>query len=220
MNVDPQMPSPDFRDMVAGKPYRPDDYCSAITLRAENLVQQYTQYYRARDEQGMSTTLEELLGSVGEGTTFRPHMDFDYGINTFVGSHCFFNYGAVILDVAPVYIGDYFMAGPGVQILTPTHPLNPADRQAYWEAGLPITIGNNVWAGGGAIFCPGVTVGNNCVIGAGSVVTKDIPANSVAVGNPARLIKTVTESDRPDYPHPFSVHSLTLAETGANNDER
>jgi maltose O-acetyltransferase len=211
-NVDRNKPSVTFNKMVSGKAYRPDKYCSAMTRRGEDLIQVYTQQYRERDKEGMKKTLTGLLGAVGEDVTFRPPLNFDYGVNTFIGDHCFFNYGAMILDVAEVRIGDFFMAGPNVQFLTPTHPLNPEDRQALWEGGQPITIGNNVWAGGGVIFCPGITVGDNCVIGAGSVVTKDIPAHSVAVGNPARVIKTVTADDRPAAPHQFSAEALAQEE--------
>lgn len=212
MVVNISEPSQTFLDMVAGKPYRPDDFCAAVNRRGEELVDRYEQQYRARDEVGMAATLKDLLGAVGEGTVFRPHMDFDYGINTYIGKNCFFNYGAVILDVAPVHIGDFFLAGPNVQILTPTHPLHPGDRQALWEGAQPIRIGNNVWAGGDAIFCPGVTVGDNVVVGAGAVVTRDIPADSVAVGNPARVVKTVDAHERPAYPHQFSARALGLSE--------
>ncbi len=217
-NVDRNRPSATFNAMVEGKAYRPDEYCSAMTRRGEDLIEVYTQQYRARDKEGMQQTLADLLGEAGEDITFRPPFNFDYGVNTFIGNHCFFNYGAMILDVAPVRIGDFFMAGPNVQFLTPTHPLNPHDRKDLWEGGQPITIGHNVWAGGGVIFCPGVTVGNNCVIGAGSVVTKDIPANSVAVGNPARVIKTVSADDRPAAPHQFSAEALAQAQAQAQEE--
>jgi maltose O-acetyltransferase len=97
--------------------------------------------------------------------------------------------GAVILDVAPITIGDDCQIGPNVQFLTPTHPLDPEPRRQKWEAAKPITLGDNVWLGGGVILCPGVTVGDNAVVGAGAVVTRDVPANVLAAGNPARVIR-------------------------------
>jgi maltose O-acetyltransferase len=95
----------------------------------------------------------------------------------------------MLLDVAPITIGNDVQVGPNDQFLTPTHPLDPEPRREKWESAAPITIGNNVWLGGGVIVCPGVTIGENTVVGAGAIVTKDLPANVVAVGNPARVIR-------------------------------
>ena len=108
-----------------------------------------------------------------------------------IGARCFANYGLVALDVAPITIGDDVQIGPNVQLLTPTHPVEPGPRRDKWEAAQPITIGDNVWLGGGVIVLPGVTIGDNTVVGAGAVVTKDLPANVVAVGNPARVVRTL-----------------------------
>ncbi|WP_437597701.1 sugar O-acetyltransferase [Sorangium sp. So ce590] len=135
--------------------------------------------------------LEQLLGSIGEGTEIRPPFYVDYGAQITIGARCFANFGLVALDVAPITIGDDVQFGPNVQLLTPTHPVEPEPRRKKWEAAKPITIGNNVWLGGGAIVLPGVTIGDNTVVGAGSVVTRDLPANVVAVGNPARVIRTL-----------------------------
>ncbi|MPV36068.1 sugar O-acetyltransferase [Georgenia subflava] len=133
--------------------------------------------------------LEELLGSIGEGTEIRPPFYVDYGSQITIGARCFANFGLVALDVARITIGDDVQLGPNVQLLTPTHPVDPEPRRQKWEAAEPITIGDNVWLGGGAIVCPGVTIGESSVVGAGAVVTKDLPANVVAVGNPARVIR-------------------------------
>lgn len=108
-----------------------------------------------------------------------------------MGEGTFVNYNLTALDVAPITIGSHCQIGPNVQLLTPTHPVEPGPRRAKLEAALPITIGDNVWLGGGAIVLPGVTIGDNSVIGAGSVVTKDVPANVVALGNPARVVRPV-----------------------------
>ncbi|WP_240645697.1 sugar O-acetyltransferase [Georgenia sp. SYP-B2076] len=135
--------------------------------------------------------LEELLGSVGEGTEIRPPFYVDYGTQITIGARCFANFGLVALDVAAITIGDDVQIGPNVQLLTPTHPVEPGPRRDKWEAAKPIVIGDNVWLGGGAIICPGVTVGENTVVGAGAVVTRDLPANVVAVGNPARVARHI-----------------------------
>ncbi|WP_254549855.1 sugar O-acetyltransferase [Catellatospora tritici] len=133
--------------------------------------------------------LSELLGSLGAGTEIRAPFYCDYGHQIRIGARCFANFGLVALDVAAITIGDDVQIGPNVQLLTPTHPLEPGPRRDKWEAALPITIGDNVWLGGGAIILPGVTVGENSVIGAGAVVTRDVPPDVVAVGNPARVIR-------------------------------
>ncbi|WP_437280416.1 sugar O-acetyltransferase [Sorangium sp. So ce375] len=135
--------------------------------------------------------LEQLLGAIGEGTEIRPPFHVDYGSRITIGARCFANFGLVALDVAPITIGDDVQIGPNVQLLTPTHPVEPEPRRQKWEAAKPITIGNNVWLGGGAIVLPGVTIGDNTVVGAGSVVTRDLPANVVAVGNPARVLRAL-----------------------------
>ncbi|XXU63542.1 sugar O-acetyltransferase [Sorangium sp. So ce1097] len=138
--------------------------------------------------------LEQLLGSVGEGTEIRPPFYVDYGSQITIGARCFANFGLVALDVAPITIGDDVLMGPNVQLLTPTHPVAPEPRRQKWEAAKPITIGNNVWLGGGAIVLPGVTIGDNTVVGAGSVVTRDLPANVIAVGNPARVVRSIDDA--------------------------
>jgi maltose O-acetyltransferase len=135
--------------------------------------------------------LRELLGSLGDGAWIRAPIYVDYGSHIHIGARSFLNFGAVLLDVAQISIGEDVQVGPNVQFLTPTHPIEPEPRRAKWEAARPITIGNNVWVGGGVIICPGVTIGENTVVGAGAVVTKDLPANVVAVGNPARVLRHI-----------------------------
>jgi maltose O-acetyltransferase len=118
-----------------------------------------------------------------------PPVFFDYGRNTTIGDRSFLNCGAVILDCGPVDIGDDVQIGPNVQLLTPTHPLDPAERRAGWEAQKPVKISRGVWLGGGVIVCPGVTIGEDAVVGAGAVVTRDVPAGVLAAGNPSRVIR-------------------------------
>lgn len=115
----------------------------------------------------------------------------DYGENLHVGARTFVNYNLMALDVAEIRIGEDCQIGPNVQLLTPIHPVEPAPRRDKLEAARPITIGNNVWLGGGVIVCPGVTIGEDTVVGAGAVVTRDLPAGVVAVGNPARVVRSV-----------------------------
>jgi maltose O-acetyltransferase len=121
----------------------------------------------------------------------RPPFRCDYGYQTSIGARTFANWGLIALDVAKITIGDDVQIGPNVQLLPPTHPVAAGPRRDKWEAALPITIGDNVWLGGGAIVLPGVTIGDNTVVGAGAVVTRDLPANVVAVGNPARVVRQV-----------------------------
>ncbi|NEE60881.1 sugar O-acetyltransferase [Streptomyces sp. SID8455] len=149
----------------------------------------------AADPEARRAALAELLGEVGEGTEIRPPLRVDYGHRITVGPRTFVNFGAVFLDVARITIGADVQMGPNVQLLTPTHPVDPEPRRAKWEAAQPITIGDNVWLGGGVIVCPGVSIGENTVVGAGAVVTKDLPANVVAVGNPARVIRRIGEGE-------------------------
>jgi maltose O-acetyltransferase len=133
--------------------------------------------------------LHELLGHLGDGAHVEPPFACDYGDNITLGARAFVNFNAVFLDCAAITIGDRVQIGPGVQLLAADHPLDPDLRRAGFENARPIDIGPDAWIGGGAIVLPGITIGENSVIGAGSVVTKPIPANSVAVGNPCRVIR-------------------------------
>lgn len=144
------------------------------------------------DRETRRRLLEQHLGSVGEDVELRAPIQVDYGVHLHVGDRTFANFGLVALDVAEIRIGADVQIGPNVQLLTPTHPLDAELRRAKWEAGAPITIGDNVWLGGGVIVCPGVTIGEDTVVGAGSVVTKDLPAGVLAVGNPARVVRRLT----------------------------
>lgn len=137
--------------------------------------------------------LTELLAHLGEGVEVRPPIRVDDGLNLSIGARTFVNFNLTALDMAPISIGADCQIGPNVQLLTPVHPIAAEPRRAKEETAEPITIHDNVWLGGGVIVCPGVTIGENSVIGAGAVVTRDIPANSVAVGNPARVIREIPE---------------------------
>ncbi|MEU0652580.1 sugar O-acetyltransferase [Streptomyces albogriseolus] len=184
-------PRTNLERMLAGDLYIADDPEIGRRLeRAMRLAARYQAAYLEERDQAKAV-LAELLGSVGEGVEIRPPLYVDYGSNITVGARTFVNYHLTALDVAAITIGEDCQIGPNVQLLTPTHPVEPGPRRDKLEAARPITIGDNVWIGGGAIVCPGVTIGDNAVIGAGAVVTKDIPANVVAVGNPARPVRTL-----------------------------
>lgn len=178
--------------MLAGDLYIADDPDSlAEYRRAVDLQTRYAAAY-VEDVEASRSILEELLGHLGPDATVRPPLFVDYGTRVRIGARTFVNYGLTALDVAPITIGDDCQIGPHVQLLTPTHPVEPQPRRDKLEAARPITIGDNVWLGGGVIVLPGVTIGDNAVVGAGAVVTLDLPANVVAVGNPARVIQRLT----------------------------
>ncbi|WP_202456018.1 MULTISPECIES: sugar O-acetyltransferase [unclassified Streptomyces] len=180
--------------MLAGDLYLADDpELEADALRAAELGERYNAS-SVTDLPARGALLRELLGEVGEDVVVRPPLAVDYGRHISIGARTFVNYGAVFLDVAPIRIGEDVQIGPNVQLLTPTHPVAAEPRRAKWEAAKPITLGDNVWLGGGVIVCPGVTIGANTVVGAGSVVTRDLPADVVAVGNPARVVRSLPES--------------------------
>ena len=179
--------------MLAGDLYLADDAEIAEQAAVAHDVMAAYNATTSRQEPLRRVLLAQLLGAVGDGTVLRPPLYVDYGSNLRIGARTFVNFGLVALDVAAITIGDDVQIGPNVQLLTPTHPVEPEPRRDKWEAARPITIGDNVWLGGGVIVLPGVNIGANTVVGAGAVVTKDLPADVVAVGNPARVVRTLTE---------------------------
>ena len=147
------------------------------------------------DFNGIAEVVKELLGGA-EGAFINPPFFCDYGSHIEVGKNFFANYNCTIIDVAKVKIGDNCLLAPNVAIYTAGHPIYPSTRNSAYEYGKAITIGDNVWIGGNTVICPGVTIGSNVVIGAGSVVTKDIPDWCIAVGNPCRIKRMITEEDK------------------------
>ena len=136
--------------------------------------------------------LTELFGKIGSNAVITPPFYCDYGGNIYAGDNLYMNFGCVILDCNTVHLGNNVLLAPYVQIYTAHHPIDPAIRLTGKELATPVKIGDNVWIGGGAIICPGVTIGDHTTIGAGSVVTKDIPAHVVAVGNPCRVVRELS----------------------------
>ncbi len=176
--------------MLAGELYDPLDP-ELVRLResARDLCQTLNQS-RANESELRRELLRTLFASGGESVTIEPPFYCDYGEHISLGERVYFNFNCVVLDVCEVSIGDCTFLGPAVQIYTATHPLNARQRRTQ-ESGRPVTIGSDVWIGGGTIICPGVTIGSRSVIGAGSVVTRDIPDDVLAVGNPCRVIRTI-----------------------------
>ncbi|MFI6865620.1 sugar O-acetyltransferase [Nocardia sp. NPDC050406] len=176
--------------MLSGELYRDNDpELVAERQRCQRLLDTFNATGAGQDQQRRAV-LEDLLGAIGEGSWIMPRFQCDYGSHIRIGANSFLNYDAIILDCAPVTIGDDVSIGPRVQLLTALHPMEDHERRRQrWESAAPITIGDNVWFGGGVIVCPGITIGANTVIGAGSVVTRDIPAKVFAAGNPCRVIR-------------------------------
>ena len=185
--------------MLAGLPYKA--WLDGLTEEREaNKVRiwRYNQFSPA-DRETRDKLIREIIGKCGKSVSFEVPFHCDYGWNIEVGENFYANYNCTILDVGHVKIGKNVMFAPNVSIFTAGHPVHPDSRNSGYEYGIPVTIGDNVWRGGGVIVTPGVTIGNNVVIGAGSVVTKDIPDNVIAVGNPCRVLRAITEADRDLY---------------------
>jgi maltose O-acetyltransferase len=179
--------------MLAGELYDPlDPELVQARNRARDLCQDLNAT-READQQRRRQILTELFGKGGDSVWMQPPFYCDYGSNIYLGERVFFNFNCVVLDVCRVEIGDFTLFGPAVQIYTATHPMNAALRRVQ-ELGKPITIGSDVWVGGGAIICPGARIGSRTVIGAGSVVTRDIPDGVFAAGNPCRVIREIAET--------------------------
>lgn len=185
------MPS-EKEKMLAGELYDPlDTALVQARMRARDLCQDLNAT-REREQDSRRSILEQLFGQGGDSVWMQPPFYCDYGTNILLGERVFFNFNCVILDVCVVKIGDFSMFGPAVQIYTATHPMN-AELRRNQEFAKPIEIGSDVWIGGGAIICPGVTIGSKAVIGAGSVVTRDVPSSVFAAGNPCRVMREITE---------------------------
>jgi maltose O-acetyltransferase len=187
--------------MLRGELYRVDEELEADQARAQALVERYNA--TPHGAQGLrELLLRELLGEVGEGVVVRTPFRCDYGSNITIGARTFVNFDCVLLDVAAIRIGADCQLATRVQLLTATHPIDPEPRRLGWESAEPIAIGDNVWLGGGAIVCPGVTIGDDTVVGAGAVVTRDLPSGVVALGVPARVTREIGPDDAVRTPEP------------------
>lgn len=182
--------------MLSGEAYDPlDAELAAMRRKARELTKALND---SRDDQQelRAALCAELFGAAGEGLWIEPPFFCDYGSNISLGRKVFFNFNCVVLDPAPVEIGDHVLIGPAVQIYTPLHPTSAAERRTGLEFARPVRIGSDVWIGGGAIICPGVTIGAGSIIGAGSVVTRDVPPEVFAAGNPCRVLRQLSTDER------------------------
>lgn len=185
--------------MLAGLPYKAWlDGLSEERMACRKLVHAFNLLPPDEEEQA-EELMRKLLGRAGRDAWINAPFHCDYGYNIEVGDHFFANYGLTVLDVAKVTIGDNVQIAPNVSIYTAGHPIHPDSRNSGYEYGIPVVIGDNVWIGGNVVILPGVTIGSNSVIGAGSVVAKDVPEWVIAVGNPCRVARAITEEDRKFY---------------------
>lgn len=180
--------------MLAGMIYDANNDAALIEERlvCKELCRDYNDL-RPRDAEGREALLRRILGAAGEGLLIEQPFYCDYGYNIRVGNNFYANFNLVILDEAPVTFGDNVFIAPNCGFYTAGHPVDAAERNKGLEYARRIIVGDNVWIGAGVSVLPGVSVGDNCVIGAGSVVVKDIPSNSVAVGNPCKVVKTISK---------------------------
>lgn len=182
--------------MIAGELYQAME--KELMNERQHAKEQLFQYNNLEPSKikARNQILKKLFGRTTSRFFIEPPFRCDYGYNIFLGDNFYANYNLIILDCAPVTIGDNVMIGPNVSLFTAGHPVHPEPRVAGWEFAKPITIGDNAWIGGHTVINPGVTIGKNTVIGSGSVVTKDIPENVVAAGNPCRVIREITNEDK------------------------
>ena len=179
--------------MLAGELYDPlDRQLSEERVRTRLLIKELND---SREDEGeeRSRILGQLIPNAGPGLWLQPPFYCDYGSNMVLGSRVFFNFNCVVLDVMQVTIGSRTLFGPNVQVYTATHPIDHQIRASGVEYARPIVIGEDVWVGGSAVICPGVTIGDRTIIGAGSVVTRDIPSDVFAAGNPCRVVRSLVQ---------------------------
>jgi maltose O-acetyltransferase len=193
------------QNMLSGKLYKASDaILTAERLKAKEFVFDFNNL-RPAEVDARNKIIRQLFGKTGTNFLIEPPFRCDYGYNIFAGENFYVNYNCVMLDCAKVTIGNNVFLAPNVNIFTAGHPINASKRNAEWEYAFPVTIGNDVWIGGNTIINPGVIIGDNVVIGSGGVVTKDIPANSVAAGNPCKVLRPITEEDALYY---FKKHRI------------
>ncbi|WP_238947977.1 sugar O-acetyltransferase [Clostridium sp. YIM B02569] len=185
--------------MLAGLPYKAWlDGLSEERMENKLKIHEYN-LLRPDEMNRMEELIKDILGKTGDKVFIEQPFHCDYGKNIEVGNNFFANYNCTILDVGKVIIGENVLFAPNVSIYTAGHPIHPESRNSGYEYGIDVIIGDNVWVGGSVVINPGVKIGNNVVIGSGSVVTKDLPDNVIAVGNPCRVVREITEEDRKYY---------------------
>ncbi len=192
-----------YEKMKSGEPYdcSPEAMGDALNDKLAACKEMLYDFNHSRPSEGEKRDglLRALLASVGEGAYIEPPLNANWGCHTHVGDRFYANFNLTLVDDADVFIGDDVMIAPNVVIATGTHPICPELRARVYQYNLPVRIGNRVWIGAGSIILPGVTIGDNSVVGAGSVVTKDIPSGVVAVGNPCRVMRNISQRDYEYY---------------------
>lgn len=182
--------------MLSGELYKADDpELRKDFQHAKKLVREFNATTESESSK-RKEILHKLFKKAGQPAYIEPPFHIDYGNNTTIGNHFYANYDCIFIDVCNITIGDNVFLAPRVGLYTAGHPIDASIRGEELEFGSPITIGNDVWIGGNVVVTPGVTIGDNVVIGAGAIVTKDIPSNVVVVGNPARVLRKITDNDR------------------------
>lgn len=185
--------------MLSGKPYKSfGEELLGERQHAKEMIFEFNSL-RPNEIEKRNEIIKKLFGKASDNFFIEPPFRCDYGYNIFMGENFYSNYNCTILDCAKVTIGDNVLFAPNVSLFTAGHPIHFEPRNEGFEYAFPITIGNNVWIGGGVIVNPGVTIGDNVVIGSGSVVTKDIPSNVIAAGNPCKIIREITDEDKTKY---------------------
>lgn len=185
--------------MISGKPYKAfGEELSSERQAAKEMIFEYNTLHPSEGDK-QKEIIKKLIGHVRNDFYIEPPFRCDYGYNISIGENFYSNYNCTILDCAKVTIGNNVMFAPNVSLFTAGHPIHYESRNAFIEYAFPINIGDNVWIGGGVIVNPGITIGDNVVIGSGSVVTKDIASNSIAVGNPCKIIREITDEDKKYY---------------------
>lgn len=178
-------------------------FCTDPELAREQLecLEKLYDYNQTRplEQEKRATLLKEFFAEVGENCYVEPPLRANWGRNTHLGNNVYANFNLTLVDDTDIFIGDSVMFGPNVTVATAGHPIDPELRRRVGQYNIPVRIGNNVWIGANAVILPGVTIGDNTVIGAGSIVTRDLPANVVAVGNPCRVLRPIGERDREYY---------------------
>lgn len=207
--------------MAAGLPYKPWED-GLEELRAENKKRIFRFNHLSPDQtEEIEATLRDILGAAGAGAWIEAPFHCDYGKNIHVGKNFFANYNLTVLDVGQVKIGDNVLMGPNVSIYAVGHPIHPDARRSGYEYGQGVDIGSDVWLGGSVVILGGVTIGAGTVVAAGSVVTRDLPPNVVAAGNPCRVVRPITEADRDFYRRgcPFDVDDYLVPADPGNGDQ-
>lgn len=200
--------------MHSGEIYYPsDDSIMDVQLRCMEKLYDYNAT-RPLEQEKRTAMLKEMFAEIGEGCYIEPPLHSNWGgHHVHFGNYVYANFNLTLVDDTHIYVGDYTLLGPNVTLATAGHPIYPPLRQKAYQFNMPVHIGKNCWLGAGVVVLPGVTIGDNTVIGAGSVVTKDIPANVVAVGNPCKVLRPISDHDRQYYYREKTISASLLEES-------